>query len=627
MKNLIQILMLLYCAGTLTAQSNYAAADIPKALLANANVVVRQYDVKFEVRNKGEATETEHRVLTLLNDKASDENNQYFVYDKIVDIDDLEGNLYDSDGKLVRKIKKKDILDGKQDEHYVNDYRVKVLPFAHLAYPYTIEYTVVRKYKGLMFYPDFYPQSSSSEAVESASLEIIMPEGLDVRIRESNVPRACKTGKLQWRFSNLLAFEAEPYMPDTRDYLPRILSAPTKFRIEGYDGDMSSWESYGAFIQKLNEGKDKLPGDTEAMLKKITADCTDARCKVERVYAYLQQSTRYFFVGLGIGGWQPMDAKNVDAFKYSDCKGLSNYTVAMLRAVGVPAFYTLIRATADEQNSQFPDFPNPNFNHVIACVPLGADTIWLECTSQSESCGFLGDFTDNRPALLVTPEGGKLVMTPKYDEKSNTVHRETQLTLASNGSALLESNDVYRGIASSTQAEIAEMHPENQKKALYKLLSLSDFEIKSHGLKLEKGRLPEAQRKLEISVPKFASASGKRLFVPVIALAAKVSIPDADSVRNYPVQASSRPFLVEDELTILVPEGYSLENGIEPIVFNSVFGTYELSIQNVPGKLLIYRKLMLNDSIQPKGKFEEFVAFFKNIAKADKTKLVLAKGT
>lgn len=627
MKYLIPTLLLLCLAGSVTAQTNYAAADIPKALLANANVVVRQYDVKFEVHNKGEATETEHRVLTLLNDKASDESNQYFLYDKIVDIDDIEGNLYDGNGKLVRKIKKKDILDGKPDEHYVNDYRLKVLQFARLDFPYTIEYTVVRKYKGLMFYPDFFPQTSSSEAVESASLQIVMPEGLDMRLQELNVPENCKTGKLQWNFRNLPAFETEPFTPNARAYLPRILTAPTKFRLEGYDGDMSTWESYGAFIQKLNEGKVKLPGETEEMLKNMTADCADARCKVERVYAYLQQSTRYFFIGLGIGGWQPMPAKDVDAFKYGDCKGLSNYTVAMLRAVGVPAFYTLIRATPDEQHGLFPDFPNAQFNHAIACVPLGTDTIWLECTSQSESCGFMGDFTDNRPALLITPEGGKLVMTPRYDEKSNTVHRKTQLTLTSNGSALLESNDVYRGIASSTQADIAEMHPEEQKKALYKILSLSDFEIKSHSLKREKGRLPEAHRKLEISVPKFAAASGKRLFVPVIALAPKVHIPDADTLRRNPVQASSRPFLVEDDLTIVVPEGYSLENGIEPIIFNSVFGSYELNIQNVPGKLLIYRKLLLNDSIQPKEKFEEFVTFFKNIAKADKTKLVLAKGT
>lgn len=454
-----------------------------------------------------------------------------------------------------------------------------------------------------------------------------MPAGLDVRVHELNIPKGSKKGPLRWIFQNIPAFEPENYAPAAFIPLPRVLCAPTQFRMEGYDGDMLSWESYGRFIEKLNEGKDKLAPETEAKLKQITADCPDARCKVERVYAYLQENTRYFFIGLGIGGWQPMPAKDVDGFKYGDCKGLSNYTVAMLRVVGVPAYYAVIVAGEDNQHRQQPEFPNAQFNHIIACVPIGVDTMWLECTSQTESCGFLGDFTDNRPALLITPEGGKLVKTPRYDEKSNTVHRKTHLTLAPDGSALLQSEDVYRGIANSLQASIAEMHPEDQKKAFYKLLSLSDFEIKSFDVKMQKGLLPEAHRSLELAVPKFASASGKRLFVPVMALAPKIDVPSADSTRKFPVQASSRAFLVEDELTITVPAGYSLENGIAPIAFSSVFGNYELSIRNEPGQLIIYRKLLLNDSIQPKEQFAAFVAFFKDIAKADKTRLVLAKGT
>lgn len=85
---------------------------------------------------------------------------------------------------------------------------------------------------------------------------------------------------------------------------------------------------------------------------------------------------------------------------------------------------------------------------------------------------------------------------------------------------------------------------------------------------------------------------------------------------------------MEDYLTIVIPEGYTLENAVTPLSYTSPFGTYELSIKNEPGgRLLLYRKLMLNNSIQPKEQFETLVNFFKNIAKADKTKLVLAKGT
>jgi hypothetical protein len=627
MKNLILSFLLAGSFCPLAAQTDYAVSNIPTALLANANVVVRQYDLTLEVLNKGEAIETEHKVMTILNAKAEYLTDQYFYYDKIQVIDDIEGTIYDASGKQVRKIKKKDIFDGKADEHFVNDNRIKLIQFPRSAFPFTIEYTVVTRHKGLMFYPVFRPQTKAGESVQTANLNIIMPEGLDVRIKERNVPPGAKLSTTHWQFHDLPAIQGEPYTPDAFYPLPMVMLAPTKFRMEGYDGDMSSWESFGQFIGKLNEDKDKLPAETVEKLKQMTADCPDVACKIERVYAYLQTNTRYFFIGLGIGGWQPMPAKDVDEFKYSDCKGLSNYTVSMLRAVGIPAFYALIRAEASEKDSQYPDFPNPFFNHVIACAPIGKDTIWLECTSQTGSCGFMDDFTDDRPALLITPDGGKLVRTPKYDEKSNTIHRSTRLTLEPTGSALLQSQDVYRGLTASLQAQWAEMHEDTRKKELYEALSLSDFEIKTADIKLKKGRLPEANRTLELAVPKFASASGKRLFVPVVALAQKVQIPPMDSLRKYPVQASSRSFSTQDDLVIVVPEGYSLENGVEPIRYSSPFGTYELTITNEPGQLVVHRKLVLFDTVQPKEQYETLVNFFKNVAKADKTKLVLAKGT
>jgi hypothetical protein len=627
MKNPFLNLLLLCCCGALAAQPRYAAAEIPASLLKNANVVVRQYDLRFEVHNKGSATETEHKVMTLLNDKAASENDQVFQYNKIVVIEEIEGAVYDGAGKLVQEFKKKDIFDGKAPEQFVDDNRVKMLQFPRLPFPYTIEYTIVRKHKGLMFYPDFHPQTAPSESVESAKLEIIMPTDLKLRYLEINLPKDCQNQPFTWTFNQLPAFETEQFAPKTHYPLPQVLCAPTQFSLEGYKGDMSTWQSYGEFLNKLNEGKDNLPADTKTKLKALTADCPDVPCKVERIYTYLQENTRYFSIGLGIGGWQPMSAKDVDEFKYSDCKGLSNYMVTMLAAVDVPAYYTIILSKEENQGRQFPEFPNPQFNHVIACVPLPADTIWLECTSQTESCGFLSDNTDNRPALWVTPEGGKLVQTPVYDEKSNTIHRKTQLIVASDGSATLLSNDRYQGISSSIQGALAETTHADRKKAMYDLLSLSDFEIKNLDITMEKGRLPVARRNLELKVPKFAAASGKRLFVPVVALAPKVTVPVADSLREYPIQATSRSFTMEDDLTITIPEGYSLENGIEPIVYNSAFGAYELSIKNEPGQLVIHRKLLLNNSIQPKETFESFLNFFKNIAKADKTKLVLAKGT
>src|SRR5690606_23018383 len=61
------------------------------------------------------------------------------------------------------------------------------------------------------------------------------------------------------------------------------------------------------------------------------------------------------------------------------------------------------------------------FNHAILCIPQKNDTIWLECTSKDLPTNFLSSFTEDRYALMITPNGGVLVKTPLYDTSSNTI--------------------------------------------------------------------------------------------------------------------------------------------------------------------------------------------------------------
>ncbi len=600
----------------------YHVGNIPAELLKNANVVVREYSLDFKVKNKGEAIEEEHKVITILNDKAEGYDEPVFDYDKISELDDIEAVIYDETGKQIKKMKKKDIEDFKPYELYINDARCKKIKFPRLSYPYTIEYTVTKKHNGLLFYPRFAPQSNSSEAIMSATFNLTMPADLKARVKEINVPSGAKDNETHWTFQNISAFKAEAHMPENQHFMPIVLTAPTDFKIEEYEGNMETWENFGKFLNKLNEGRNILPDALKTKLKEVVKDCKDDYCKIEKIYEMMQNSTRYFYVGLGIGGWQPAAASDVNNFKYGDCKGLSNYMVSMLNVVGVPARYVLIRA-GDDNLTQYPDFPNPFFNHAIACVPMQKDTLWLECTSQTESCGFLSDFTDSRNALIVTPDGGKLVKTPIYNEKINTVTKKTFVKINPQGNATVDSEDVFTGIKEGTPAYFAEMNNEHKKKYLYKTLNINNFEIKSFNFERKKGRLPSVTQKINLEVPNLASVSGKRLFVPTNLLSKWTNIPLLDTIRRFEVQADSRGFSESDNLTIEFPEGYKTESQLTPISITSPFGKYEVTMKLEANKLLITRQLVINNSIHPKEKFQALVDFFKAISKADKGKIVL----
>jgi hypothetical protein len=156
-------------------------------------------------------------------------------------------------------------------------------------------------------------------------------------------------------------------------------------------------------------------------------------------------------------------------------------------------------------------------------------------------------------------------------------------------------------------------------------LNISNFEIKNLSIERKKGRLPSTLIKMNLDIPNLASVSGKRLFVPINTLTKWTTIPTVDSLRKSEVQADPRGFSEIDEVTITLPEGYKNESQFTPIIIQSLFGSYSLSAVIENNKLLINRKLVINNQIQPKEKYTALVDFFKAITKADKSKIVFIK--
>ncbi len=632
MKKICFIFALLQIGLTLKAQvveNIYSAYAIPKELLKDANAVVRRYDVSFEVNGTNSATEKEHKIVTILNEKGKRHAEPYFFYDKLSSIEDIEANFYDSNGKLIRKLKKKDIKDVAPYQEFVDDNRIKIIEFPHLPYPYTVEYIVEKKQKHTMFFPEWDPQSSSKDAVENATLTITMPVGATLRYKELNLTNKVeKSGNTyKWYVNKVKAFEDEPFTPSMSRYFPCVITAPKDFEIGGYKGRMDSWEALGTFQNQLNKDRQILTPAVKEKIFKIVADCKDDNCKIEKLYDYLQNTTRYFSIQLGVGGWQPISATDVEKAKYGDCKGLSNYMVAMLDVVGIKAHHVLINRGSEDfwRERTLVDFPRVAFNHMMACVPMKNDTMWLECTSQIMRAGFLESSDDDRPVLVITPEGGKVSRTTRYDEKVNLEHREVKIALNTEGGALVTSKTQYSGLSQDFHLELEQVNEDLRKKVMYERLKINNFEIKEMRFEKIKKPKPYVEENLTLDVKSLASLSGKRLFLPFNLFSKWEKTPSLDSTRLFEVQADSRGFTEDETINITLPEGYSLESKTGPLSIESVFGTFELKINVEDKKLTINRKLVVNSKVQPKESFGKLVEFFKGVAKADKTKLVLVK--
>jgi len=67
-----------------------------------------------------------------------------------------------------------------------------------------------------------------------------------------------------------------------------------------------------------------LPETTKQKVTELTKNAKSREEKARLLYEYVQNKTRYISIQLGIGGFQPFEARVVDETGYGDCKALSN---------------------------------------------------------------------------------------------------------------------------------------------------------------------------------------------------------------------------------------------------------------------------------------------------------------
>ena len=621
-----------------TAQRpDYSFLTISKEFSEGADAVLRNYEEVFSVESAGKGIETVKFAYTILNKEGAKYARLDLMYDKFHSIKSFDGKMYDAFGKQIDRLRKAEIKDqGYWDGYTVaSDDRYKIAKFENGQYPYTVEFEYEIIHNGLMFYPEFEPQSSEKVAVEKALFQVIMPVGMKLRYKEKNIGKvgittsATNKNTYEWKVEKLAVIKAERKSPPFMDRMPFVITAPNDFEIDGYKGNMASWENLGKFINQLNTGRDVLSEATQAKIRNMTANSPGRFEKVKKIYEYMQSKTRYVSIQLGIGGWQPMPAQEVDEKGYGDCKALSNYMKALLKVSGIESHYTLVYAGRNGQNFTPRDFPSSFFNHAILCVPLDKDTIWLECTSQTQPAGFLGNFTDNRNVLIVTPAGGKLIRTPKYKQIENTQIRSAEVKVLADGNATVESKTVYSGLQQDANylGHYVTLSKDEQKKWLDENLDIPQYELLSFKFDLKKDRIPVVTETLGLKINNFGAKAGKRIFItPNLMNKTDAMLPENEE-RKSEIVLSNFEYTDTDTIRYHIPENYHLEGTFNDVQYKSAFGEYSVKVKVEQGLVTYIRTFSLRNGRFPKEKYKELTEFFKNVTKSDKAKIVFVSNT
>src|SRR2546423_15417970 len=92
------VLFLSLAPSLFANDGDYAVSKIAPALLKNANAVLRLEELSFEFINTKHAVEKEHYVITILNENGDKWAEFAEYYDKLREINSVEGFLYDAEG-------------------------------------------------------------------------------------------------------------------------------------------------------------------------------------------------------------------------------------------------------------------------------------------------------------------------------------------------------------------------------------------------------------------------------------------------------------------------------------------------------------------------------------------------
>jgi hypothetical protein len=560
---------------------DYAVANIPLALLKNANVVKRMETTRYEITEKNRAHIYYKVVYTILNEKGDPWSGYAEGYDKLRSVESFNGTLYDAMGKKIKSVKKADISDesGNDDASLIDDNRIKRYNFYYKVYPYTVEFESEVKYKGTMFLPNWMPQERLYMSVQESDLTVVCPANNPLHYKMFNytgepVIVDDKANKVYtWQAKNMPTVKDEYASPSWREITTAVYMATEKFMLEDYEGSNASWKDFGRFVYDLKKDRDELPADTKKKVHELIDGLPTASEKIKALYEYMQQNTRYVSIQLGIGGWQPFDASYVATKRYGDCKALTNFMYSLLKEAGIRSVYTVIKAG---ENNRFllTDLPSSQFNHVILFVPNGKDTTWLECTSQTEAAGYLGEFTDNRYGIAVDENGGTLVRTPKYGVQENLQIRTTKATIDEEGNldAIIKTN--YRAEEQDRLHYYTNsLSKDKLMEFLKRNIELATYDVKSFSYKEEKGTLPLMSETLDLVADNYATVSGKRLFIMPNIISRGGSKLKEDTARKYDVVLNYE-FTNVDSVELTIPAGYTAESLPQDVKLESKFGKY-----------------------------------------------------
>lgn len=620
-----------FSLASLYYAQSYPVSEISETLKKNASAVIRKENTIVEINKIDEIVYRNLSVVTILNKDAISFSIPKIFYEKGDVVSNVKVTVYDEKGAKLKSYSKSDFTDMAANPQgtFYSDSRAMVLPYTPSSFPYTVEFSYDQKDQNTIFIPDFTPFSSYNVSLEKSSFKIINKSGINLRSKTYESPYKYAVAEVNdsgnektYSYQNVQAIDNVEMVPNPQKILPKVSFSLDQFNLVGKKGNITSWKDFGLWYH--NNLLTPVSVSTPQIKSEIAAlnlsGSTDD--KVKKIFQYMQSKTRYIFVALGIGGWQPMTPDEVQKKGYGDCKGLTNYMKTLLDEAGIPSHYAIINSNSSPVSFDV-DFPKMAGNHAILVIPTEKGNIWLENTSQDIAYNHLSYSTTDRNVLAVKSTGIDIMETPSYTAQQSKEKQVLNIQINPDKTISGKGKFTYTGNQYDFNLAYVSLSQKDKNEAMKSKFSSLNFESVEMNNFVNNKDLASIDFDLNFKATNYSKMMGDSFIFRAVPIYSS-GFYHNDENRQLPFE---NRFSYEDEYEIVyqIPANYIVEEMPQNGMLTSDFGTYLLSFEKKDDKIIVKRHVNIKKGIFSKEKYNDYVSFRKKIMNADNSKILISK--
>lgn len=551
-----------------------------------------------------------------INNRAGEKYTKISIpYSKLIKAGNIEAFIKDSNGLVVKRLKKSEIVEKSliADFSFYEDDFVKEFTLKHNTYPYSIVYSFQIQQQEFLYIDHWVPIIDEKVPTLNARLKVLAPLNYNMAyvnrfVKEPEIDTVNGNVLYQWQASYTDLIKPEVWSPAMNDLFPAVAITPEIFSFEE-QGSLKDWVSFGNWEYNLLKGLNEIPDAEKSKISSLIKDIHDDKEKIKTLYHYLQDETRYINITIGTGGLKPYPAAYVAQNKYGDCKALTNYFKAVLEFVGIKSYYTNVHA-GNPVKTINRNFPSQQFNHVILFVPLKEEDLWLDCTSDGPF-DYLGTFIQNRDALVIDNNNSYFLRTPALIPADVLETRRIEIEYGSR-EAKVNFRGTYKGNLFETLQQVDKDFSSAEKSRIVRNFLVED------GLQLNDYQITTKNRdslRIELAYQAVSQQIYKHYGNDILAgnIAFPLLNPGKPKDRKLPVQIGYPVYKI-DTLIYQIPTGYKFSQNFKNTEVSGKYGNYSFNVFEENGKLVVVKSLLVFAGNYPVSEYEDFYRFYDQIA-------------